>query len=541
MVIPSEAILPAQRGSDEEVLVTEEPTQAAAQLVNTTFSESVLSEESSIFNAPRTNSGAEDTGQKFGPDTGAHGSLDSRIVANMAMFIPLAPEAPDPSQRPNREPKYLTEQKTQSSGWHPQLAPDSRVLSTDEGKAIVLSSPPDESLKRSLFDALRLQKAASLNDADDTGRIFKWPGSLDSPVSPVLPTYPPPVRAPTPPGLPSFGTREAIYYSAQYPVHSATASGHTQQPDSSRSPGRRGIHGTRTGSYGEALRRLLSFPSSPPTQPRRQTYAVARAADGTAVQGRFPYRQSGHGMNLARRLEDHPFHRSEVLAARGDNVNVEGFVTQHAQVNREDCDLKHAQPVAPSSPGVDSTPRGRPRFALNSLLPAPRPVMADTAQRPASANASLPTYRVDSFHTCFSLSQSPGAPTPDTQGAERVSESPACFLAPTQSAPISAALEACGRVSEPSPWRQPRRIMRTWFCCCPGERNEQDAAVYSNTSSNETYTTARTHPGGNAADNPRTGAPEDPAQRPMSWLLETWRGFQVFASRNLPTMSLLPA
>ncbi|PYH93014.1 hypothetical protein BO71DRAFT_382426 [Aspergillus ellipticus CBS 707.79] len=545
---PNQATLPAQCGSsnEEEVTTTGESAREAVRHANAAFSESVMSEESSIFNAPRTNSGTEDAAQKFSPDNQTHASLDSRITANMAMFIPLTSEVSDPSQRLDREPKYFTEQKTQASGWYPQLALDSRVLSTDKGRAIVVASPPDEPSKRSLFDALRFRKTASLNDADDAERTFKWPGNLDSPVSPALPSYPPPVRSPTPPGLPSFGTREAIYYSAQYPVRSATVSGHIQQgiPNSGRSPGRRGTHGTRAGSYGEALRRLLSFPSSAPSQPKRQTYTIARAEDGTAVQGRFPYRQSGHGMNLARRLEDHPFHRSEVLTARGDNVNVGGYVALSAQTSGEHCDSKQIQPIEPSNPGADSSmSRNRPRFALNSLLPVPRPVITSIPQRPVSANASLPTYRVESFHTCISHSQSPGVPSADTQGLERISESPgaACFLAPTQSAPVSAALEECGLVNEQSPWLQPLRIVNSWFCCCLGVRNEQDACVYSNTSSNDTYTTARTHPSnGNAAERPRTDLPEEAVQRPGQWLLETWRSFQVLASRNLPAISLLP-
>ncbi|PYI06472.1 hypothetical protein BO78DRAFT_115551 [Aspergillus sclerotiicarbonarius CBS 121057] len=551
MVARNQSALSAQHGSsdEDEVSATEGgPPGEAAQHGNTALSESVLSEESSIFNALRTNSGTEDAGPRLGPGCPTHGNADSRIAANMAMFIPLAPEATDSAQRLSREPKYCPEQKAQSSGWHPQLSLDSRVLSTDEVKAIV-ASPPDDSLKQHLLDALHLRKAVSLNDADDTSRTFKWPGNHDSPVSPVLPSYPPPARAPTPPGLPSFGTREAIYYSAQFPVRSATISGQVQQPapNSARNACRRAANGTRPGSYGGMLRRLLSFSSSAPSQPKRQTYTVARAEDGTAVQGRFPYRQSGHGMNLARRLEDHPFHRTTVSTVQEDHVNIDGGARQN---HRDHCDSKQEQAdiSEPLNLGAGRRmQRARPQIALNSLLPLPRPVLADSPQRPASANASLPSSRVDSFHTCASHLQAPGMSrhmeTLDAQGTERLGDSAACFLAPTQSPPVSTAQEGCGLANDHSgPWLQSLRIVNSWFFCCLGGRNERDAIIYSNTTSNDTYVTARSHASNDsAAERPRPNATEDQAQSPRRWFSDTWMSLQVFASRNFMAMSPMPA
>ncbi|RAK97607.1 uncharacterized protein BO80DRAFT_448216 [Aspergillus ibericus CBS 121593] len=550
MVARNQSALSAQHGSsdEDEVSATEGgPPGEAAPRGTAALSESVLSEESSIFNALRTNSGTEDIGPRLGPGCPSHGNADSRIAANMAMFIPLAPEATDAVQRLNREPKYFPEQKAQSSGWHPQLSLDSCALSTDEGKAIV-ASPPDDSLKQHLLDALHLRKAVSLNDADDISRTFKWPGNHDSPVNPVLPSYPPPVRAPTPPGLPSFGTREAICYSAQFPVRSATISGQVQQPapNSARNACRRVANGTRTGSYGGMLRRLLSFSSSTPSQPKRQVYIMARAEDGTAVQGRFPYRQSGHGMNLARRLDDHPFHRTAVSTVQEDHVNIDAGVRQ---TDGDRCDSKQEQAdiAEPSNLGAGRRmQRARPQIALNSLLPLPRPVLADNPQRPVSANPSLPTCRVDSFYTCASHSQVPGMSrhmdTLDTQGTERLGDTATCFLAPTQSPPVSTAQEGCRLANDHSgPWLQSLRIVNSWFFCCLGARNEQDTVIYSNTASNDTYVTARSHASNDsAAECIRPGGPEDPVQSPRRWLSETWMSLQMFASRNFLALSPMP-
>lgn len=543
----------AQHGSsdEDEVSATEvEPLGEATPLGKATLSETMMSEESSIFNALRTDSGTEEFGSKFGSACHSRGNLDSRIAANMAMFVPLAPEATDPSLRADREPKYCPEKNTQSPGWHPQLALDSRVLSTDEGKAVV-ALPADNSLKQNLLDALHLRKAVSLNDADDTSRTFKWPGNLDSPVSPALPTYPPPVRAPTPPGLPSFGTREAVYYTTQFPVRSATTSGRTQQssPSPPRRAGRRVADGSRTGSYGGMLRRLLSFSSSPPPQPRRQTYIVARAEDGTAVQGRFPYRQSGHGMNLARRLEDHPFHRTAISATCEDGVDVDSSATQDGQSNRRLSDVKRdqADSTDPANTSAGSRMRRhRPQIGLNSLLPLPRPVLASSSQRPASANASLPTSRVDSFYTCASRSQMPGIPrhmeSHDVQGTESVGDSAACYLAPTESPPVFTAQEESESANfNSSPWLQSLRDVNSWFSCCMGARNEQDAAIHSNTASNDTYATARSHLSSNAAEHTHPNAPTNQVQSLQQWFSGVWRSLQTFPSRNVPDTSPMSA
>ncbi|KAG5299550.1 hypothetical protein I7I50_07017 [Histoplasma capsulatum G186AR] len=161
------------------------------------------------------------------------------------------------------------------------------------------------------------------NRSSSSGASFELRGLFPhiSPVEPTQPVYPPPVRSPTPPGLPSFGSREAIHYAPTQSNRSRPSNHYT--PLSHR--------GLQQGLVAEGdeeddlccasgLKRLFGLPSCmgarPPTLP---TGAVARAHDGTMVRGRFGPRQSGHGVGAgptARGLESHPFHRSSLPAAR---------------------------------------------------------------------------------------------------------------------------------------------------------------------------------------------------------------------------------
>jgi hypothetical protein len=117
-------------------------------------------------------------------------------------------------------------------------------------------------------------------------------------VTPVQPRYPPPERPPTPPGLPSFGTPEAMRYSARFMAR-----------DNNTRLGRHaGYADERTSSYSDSLRRFFGLSPSASRTSGLSVVGIGRAEDGTLVQGRFPYRQSGHGMSVARQLNEHPFH-----------------------------------------------------------------------------------------------------------------------------------------------------------------------------------------------------------------------------------------
>ncbi|PGH02042.1 hypothetical protein GX51_04854 [Blastomyces parvus] len=141
-----------------------------------------------------------------------------------------------------------------------------------------------------------------------------------SPVEPTQPLYPPPVRSPTPPGVPSFGSREAIHYN---PTHA-----NRSRPSNHQAPAsRRGTQQNLAADDEEddsccasGLKRLFGLPSCMGArQPALPTGAIARADDGTMVRGRFGARQSGHGVGAgptSRGLESHPFHRSSLPTAR---------------------------------------------------------------------------------------------------------------------------------------------------------------------------------------------------------------------------------
>ncbi|OQD87536.1 hypothetical protein PENANT_c005G00777 [Penicillium antarcticum] len=142
------------------------------------------------------------------------------------------------------------------------------------------------------------RKAVSLGANDNHSHRPRWPANMGVAVAPAQPRYPPPERSPTPPGLPSFGTPEAMCYSARFMA----------RENSPRLGRDAGYGDERTSSYIDSLRRFFGL--SPPTSRINQhsVVGIGRAEDGTLVQGRFPYRQSGHGMNVARQLNEHPFH-----------------------------------------------------------------------------------------------------------------------------------------------------------------------------------------------------------------------------------------
>lgn len=372
-------------------------------------SDSVPSEESdSIYNALRASSVTDNSAHKYLYATAQTDDfiLDSQLAANMAMLTPLTPAFTTPHNQFN------------SALWH------------------------------SHFDQLRHRKAMSLNDADDPWRVPTW--LVTSPVSPVLPKYPPPVRSPTPPGLPSFGTREAVCYSAQFLVQSSSVDG--QQGH------------VYNASYGQSLRRFFGFSStvSPPSS-EHMVHGIGRAEDGTVVQGRFPYRQSGHGMNVARQLEDHPFHR----------INLPVALNDRGQSNRS---RKIAAAVCPQ------------RTSTVHLLPEG----AHQSQDHSSQSQHRLTAGAD--HDGFCL------PDFGANGGRYPSALQSSF---------SAAMQSSNFVSEQSPdgrkptnlWASPWAIVHSYLCCCLEDESDEDNMAIELSSSNDTYATARSWNEGNNVNN----------------------------------------
>ncbi|KAE8144763.1 hypothetical protein BDV25DRAFT_166117 [Aspergillus avenaceus] len=372
----------------------------------------------------------------------------------MARFIPTA------SKRLAVQPsKSIVEESLKRPWWQAYLLSDIYIPLTKNGRR------KEDSPEMSRSSTHDHRQTASLNDADTAWTNPKWLGNLMSPASPVLPSYPPPVRAPTPPGLPSFGTEDAIRYTSQFTVDSAA------QPQ----PSEHANEINKAGSYGQILRRFFRVPASV-SRSNRRVDSVARAVDGTAVQGRFPYRQSAHGVSAGGRLDDHPFHRRTMPVAQCDSVNVSGDDDASASKSQS-ATRRHA---IHSNRDVAST------------LPMERGLSLTPECVSASTSSMPPMYRCESHHASVSLQQRARTAVSTTMDplpeAEPADNSTAITQSPQDVTLLQGDISIDG---SPHSWLESSKIMASCFGCCLRARNEQDMAVYSNVSSNDTYTTAR--------------------------------------------------
>ena len=153
------------------------------------------------------------------------------------------------------------------------------------------------------------------------------------PIFPHRPHRPPPDRVPTPPGIPSFGTREAVALltpQPQRPREFAYHSLRTWQQNTSTLARQMGTPEGQSPEIGPSdsnvtfrrsiwnWLRLGSPPSNERTTVSELRNAglpadfVPRAEDGTLVRGMFGGRGSGHGVGSrpqgVRGIESHPFH-----------------------------------------------------------------------------------------------------------------------------------------------------------------------------------------------------------------------------------------
>ncbi|KAJ5304981.1 uncharacterized protein N7443_004641 [Penicillium atrosanguineum] len=258
------------------------------------------SESGAIFNAIRVTTPEGSTrlprsAYNMGP------IMEEGLAANIAMFIPTALDGHQSSERlPHNERRQVD-----TIWWRKQMLSDQSPHQTPHLGA----GPFTETILATGTTRNLHQKALSLDTAEGKQHVPRWPANLGAAVSTVWPQYPPPERQPTPPGLPSFNTPEAVYCSAHFLVgdngrrHSCGTQGNGQQ----------------THSYGDALLRFFGLSPSTEIAPGGLSMTgIGRADDGTIVQGRFPYRQSGHGINLNRQLNDHPFHQGNLPIAENE-------------------------------------------------------------------------------------------------------------------------------------------------------------------------------------------------------------------------------
>ncbi|KAK2805336.1 hypothetical protein FQN50_006237 [Emmonsiellopsis sp. PD_5] len=310
-------------------------TRAFSQYIDS--SESIPSEHSSLYDAVLASFESDESRQQIQADVAAaERSLNNS--STRAGNDPTSTLTPARAYSRNKWPAHrletIVEQRSVST-----LKPPSSTAGVDGSGDASRGSTSSPARQKNLygtkvysFDDLDLPpsrpKPSSRlpNRSSSSGASFELRCLLNpsSPVEPTQPIYPPPVRSPTPPGLPSFGSREAIQYNNRQAQRGRSL--HNQTPLSRRvtqrsSPVDNDDEGDDDDSCcASGLKRLFGLPScSTSRTPALPAGSVARADDGTIVRGRFGARQSGHGVGAgpnSRGLESHPFHRNTLPAAR---------------------------------------------------------------------------------------------------------------------------------------------------------------------------------------------------------------------------------
>ncbi|KAL3443034.1 hypothetical protein BJX65DRAFT_285771 [Aspergillus insuetus] len=424
--------------------------QNMATLDDPTSSDS--SSGSGIYNALRASS--DTSPANLTPTPTEH--VDRRMAANVAMFCSISSQTPC---RPRRNTDLLLDRPPRVHladklrvvptgevvGWSlPDRFPDIATNDTDTDDIgsdnvgrydIGANNTEGNSNNSNSIGTKNLNAAASEPSRPRTPR---WPKNVVSPVSPTLPEYPPPVRSPTPPGIPSFGSEEARSYDFRFNAR-------PQVP-----------------ARGESLlQRLFQRAQPNPSGPQRNQRHRIFAEDGTAVLGSFPQRQSGHGAHMLG-AEDHPFHNRNLSLAQCDGPGA-------------DCDTERGEEPArePDSPESSDS---LPAWITDAM-----------AEVEATPHSSTKPSRPDSYQTCTSRPQ-----VPSRQVAGEGLDGPACFLGPTQSTTAINPHEipSSGDSQPKQSWSDvARRVGALLFHCCYKTAVEPDPPPNSTT--HDTYTTAR--------------------------------------------------
>lgn len=500
-------------------------------------SESAQSEYGSIYNALKaSSSGTEDNnGRQYASSQHHCPFQSSDLGGNIAMFLSTSPK-PTVVEHP------IGPRRTRSRWRRSHTLPDNWYPTKTKTIDPIAELFKDAKAKANNLRRLGHRRAASLSDADNRSRTPRWAANLFSPVRPFLPRYPPPDRSPTPPGIPSFGSPEAINYSRQFSVRSYAPS-----PPPERTPSR------RTTEYAHTLRRLFGITSPVDPQPsRRQTYTLARAEDGTAVQGRFPYRASGHGVNLHRQLDDHPFHRAVYPVPELDVPNLDDRFNAGIQPLRGHHDVTKSRYSTPAVPRrVHSNHLLRSRHAHPPALSA----LGPSSQRSHPSAPFLASPANTSYYSCMSQPRT-GATVPAVDGeiglsrAGRANSPPRGMLyqqqLPAQATrPMSILTASTTRDTQGtmSFWTRYELLSHYLPCCClapaaaDDEDNNDDGATIGDDSrisrtsrtSGETFMTARSWADDQEQPQYRRSAAPDPSTRPPPNTFAGWN--PVFRER----------
>ncbi|EEQ33538.1 hypothetical protein McanMca71_004685 [Microsporum canis] len=230
-----------------------------------------------------------------------------------------------------------------------------------------------------------------------------WLSNTISPAEPTQPIHPPPHRPSTPPGVPSFGSPEALRYDISSLPRGTPRAGQ----DSSRSSPQtnRNLEGDRDddssdddcGCCGFGLRRAFRETTSYITyQPpeRLPPGVLARADDGTLIRGRFGARSSGHGIGATASLENHPFHQNHLPAARTKDTDIRAPQAAHSRSGRcsttNEFGLQRQSPRGSSASNPSPLPRYRSLLDDHRDLPVPStPVRVSSLTR--NNNHAIPS------------------------------------------------------------------------------------------------------------------------------------------------------
>lgn len=407
--------------------------------------------------------------------------MEEGLAADVAMFISSGSSDGQPST--GNKLSRRGAKTVETVWWRSHMGSDQ-----------VSHRPPNPS--PSLTDTQLTHRRAISLGASDTNRSGpSWPGNIGSAVKTVRPPYPPPDRPPTPPGLPSFNTPEAVYCSSQFLVGQSGRNGHY-----------RGIPGDRprATSYGDTFRRFFGLSPSTGVGPGSfSSVGIGRAEDGTIVQGRFPIRQSGHGIYMARQLQDHPFHQNALPVAEcesgleRDEVDLEaGSAKDTGQLARARRRVRILTP--PSIRRLWASPDGH----SSSTTENAGAMRSRQTTRPiALLGRPQPSPRLD---VPSRASPSTGDVEPSVQGVGVMGERDSSPPAHLQSVLDQSRSEE--RVSESSTGHHAVSDAMAWLpgqlyahCClgnhCVHESREELEAL-DNIESRDTFTTAREHQSG---------------------------------------------
>lgn len=481
----------------------------------TTDSESIYSDEKEIFNAivvpsPSRDSRGYDTGYQMCP------IMEEGLAANLAMFIQTSSSVSSPPLTVHHYGGETERKKADTLWWRHQ------ALSDPTNRPRLPASRSRET-SSTAGDTQSHRKALSLDTVDTNERTSNWPGKPGPAVMPNQPQHPPPERIPTPPGLPSFNTPEAVYCSNQFFAGQGGGRFYAQRNAA-------GADQSST-SYGDAFRRLLGLQALIDPRPGMQSaVGIGRADDGTIVHGRFPYRQSGHNANMARQIHDHPFHQTTVATAdSGDRTETEGGGAKDDNVN-----------VQPRRRVRDYVPP-----SMGRLWPFQDGLLSSTPE--SSATRSGISDRAHSFfgiqRTSTDPSRSNGVSSTSRHRAEITRNHIPSHHSQLQSVQTidddddddqSLAPEGTHSASDMLCWLP----VQLYLCCllkpCPFQDRHGDVEGLQTTTSQDTYVTAQSRPSNLSTQSAevrevpnRFGKIEVP-----HWIGEVWgRVFPVVSSR----------